>query len=346
MIEFAATVEKAQLVDPSGSTVEQSIEHRIDPLTGTVASINAALGEKAKAFFLGATDLDVLRDLQEKSRSTCPFCSVAEKGTRFLPPLAPEGQLRIGRAVAVPNLFSKCVLDAVAIVDPARHLLFPAQLSPEALADATRVSAELVRRARANDPRAVHHLAGMNFLPPGGSSIPHPHFQVQVRSVPYSGVARAVELSAAFRERTGRSYWDELLEVEKRIGSRFIGQTGRVQWLAAYAPAHQREIWGVLPGVASLAGLPDDDAAGFGAGVAKVIGYYESVGNHPFTLAFFSSVRPDDAAHFGLHVRICSRPAFRPLYSNYDTWFMPKFTGDDVHTAAPEQYAAALRDRW
>jgi hypothetical protein len=145
MIEFASVMEKAQLVDPSGSTVEQVIEHRTDPLTSSVASINAALSEKAKAFFLGATDLELLRDLQEKSRAACPFCAVAEKGTRFDPGFAAEGQLRIGLAVAVPNLFSKCVLDAVAIVDPSRHLLFPSQIAPAALADATRVCCEMVR---------------------------------------------------------------------------------------------------------------------------------------------------------------------------------------------------------
>jgi len=346
MIEFASVVEKAQLVDPSGSTVEQRIEHRTDPLTSGVASINAALSEKAKAFFLGATDAGLLRDLEEKSKATCPFCAVAEKGTRFLPQLAPEGQLRVGRAVAVPNLFSKCGVDAVAIVDPARHVLSPSAISPAALADATRVCCELLRRARARDATLVHHAVGMNFLPPGGSSIPHPHFQAQIRGVPYSGITRVLELSAAFRERTGRSYWDALLERERQIGERFIGETGRVQWLAAYAPLHQREIWGVLPGTSSLAGLGDEDAAGFGEGIAKVISYYESLGNHPFTLAYFSSPQPGGEADFSLQVRICSRPAFRPLYSNYDTWFTPKFLGDDVHTQAPEQYAGALRQRW
>jgi UDPglucose--hexose-1-phosphate uridylyltransferase len=346
MIEFASVVEKAQLVDPSGSTVEQLIEHRTDPLTSAVASINSALSEKAKAFFLGATDLDLLRDLQEKSRAACPFCAVVEKGTRFSPGFATEGQVRIGRAVAVPNLFSKCVLDAVAIVDPSRHVLFPAEISPAALADATRVCCELVRRSRARDASLAHHVVGMNFLPPGGSSIPHPHFQLQVRGVPFSGVSRLLALSAAFRERAARSYWDVLVEQEQEIGSRFIGRTGRVEWLAAYAPSHQREIWGVLRGIGSLAELKDEDADGFGEGIARVIAYYESLGNHPFTLAFFSSPQAGSAGHFALHVKICSRPAFRALYSNYETWFTPKFMGDDVHTQAPEQYAAALRRRW
>src|ERR1043165_4396335 len=124
MIEFKSVIEKARLIDPSGNAVEQVIEHRIDPLTSGVASINAALGEKAKAF-LGGADVQLLGELQEKSRAACPFCSVAEKGARFPADRAGEPQLRRGLAVAVPNLFAKAGFDAVAIVDPSRHVLFP-----------------------------------------------------------------------------------------------------------------------------------------------------------------------------------------------------------------------------
>jgi galactose-1-phosphate uridylyltransferase len=310
-----------------------------------VASINTALGDKAKAF-LGSADLDLLRQTEEKSREGCPFCSAAEKGTRFVGDFAGEGQIRVGKAVAVPNLFSKCTVDAVVIVDPARHVLFPSKLDPEALADAIRASAEMVRRARSHDAALVHHVAGMNFLNPGGSSVPHPHLQVHVRSVPYSAVARLDELSAAFLARTGRGYWDALLDAERHAAERYLGATGTVEWLAAYAPAHQKEIHGILPGKATLADLGDRDAQAFAAGIGKVVSFYEESGTHPFTFAFFSNPAPGAARRFALHVKLCARPAFRPLYSNYDTWFTPKLLGDDVHTEAPEQTAARLRSRF
>jgi galactose-1-phosphate uridylyltransferase len=346
MIQFASVVEKARLIDPAGNAVEQVIEHRTDPLTSSVASMNAALSEKAKSFFLAATDVQLLREYQDKTRQDCPFCSVAEKGTRFQPDFVKEGQLTIGRSTAVPNLFSKTAFDSVAIIDPDRHVLFPSQIAPEALADAIRVACELVRRARSHDGSLVHHVAGMNFLGPGGSSLPHPHYQVHIRSVPYSGVARLISLSRDFFERTGRSYWEALIENEKQLGVRSIGTTGSVEWLAAYAPAHQREIWGVLPGTGSLAEIADAEADAFASGISKVISYYESVGSHPFTFAFISSPEAGNGKHFALHVKLCSRPPFRSLYSNYDTWFTPKLIGDDVHTQAPEQYAETLRQHW
>lgn len=342
-MDLASVTERTTLVDPAGNRWEQAIEHRIDPLTGTVASINTALGEKAKAF-LGGPDLALLRDLEEQSRPGCPFCLAEERGTRFVPEAVPEGRLRLGGALAVPNLFSKCALDAVVIVDPASHVLSPSRLAPAALGDAIALAGELVRRARERDPAVVHHVAGMNFLQPGGSSVPHPHLQVHARAVPYSGLDRALGLAADHRARTGRGFFEALLEQE-RGGPRWLGSTGAVEWLAAWAPSHQKEIWGILPGTATLASLSDADAAAFADGIARIVSFYEEGGVHPFTLAFHSS--PDaDAAGWALHVKVCSRPAFRSLYANYDTWFAPKFVGDEVHTEAPEGYAARLRARF
>ncbi len=343
MLQLVPTVERTRLVDPAGREVEQVIEHRADPLTGTVASINTALGEKARAF-LGTGDAALLAELQERSRAACPFCTAAEKGTRFPADVVPEGQLRVGRSVAFPNLFSKAALDAVVVLDPGAHVLFPARLAPDALGTAVAAVAELVRRARGRPAPLAHHLAGMNFLGPGGSSVPHPHFQVQARAVPCSGVARLLALAAASRDRLGQSYWEALLAAE-RGGPRHVGATGPVEWLAAWAPAHQKEMWGLLPGKSSLAELTDDEAAAFGAGIARVVAFYEAQGQHAVTLAFLSSPEPGRPEHV-LQIRLCARPAYRAHATNYDTWYGPLLAGDDAHTEAPEDYAARLRSGW
>jgi galactose-1-phosphate uridylyltransferase len=344
-MELISITERTTLIDPGGNRAEQTIEQRIDPLTGNVASVNLALGEKARAF-LGTADVELLRDFETRSKAGCPFCSAKEKGTRFLPDLIEEGQLRIGRALAFPNLFSKCRYDSVVIVDPERHVLFPSQLAREALGDAIRVCAELARRTRAREPSLVHHLAGMNFLQPGGSSVPHPHFQMHVRSVPFSGVARVVERSEEYWRAHGRSFWDEMLDEEGKIGARYVGSTGSVDWIAAFAPAHQKEFWGVLRSTGSLAEIDDRAASSFADGLSRVLSFYESSGVHPFTFAFFSSPRAGSGPFFSLHVRICARPPFRNLYANFDSWFGPKLVGDEAHTEPPERYAEQLRAIW
>jgi galactose-1-phosphate uridylyltransferase len=344
-MELASVTEQVRLIDPAGQVAEQEIEHRTDPLTGNVASINLALGEKARAF-LGTADLALLEELQEKSRAGCPFCAAAEKGTRYDPAFAPEGQLRFGSALAMPNLFSKCRRDSVVVLDVAGHVLQPSRIGAAALADGLRAAVELVRRARDADAACVHHLAGMNFLPPGGSSVPHPHFQVHVRAVPYSGVARLLERSAAWKAAHGRDFWSELVEAERRSGQRWVGRAGPVEWLAPFAPSHQKELWGLVPGTGSLVEAGQAALEGLAAGVAKAIALYEALGTHPFTMAVLSSPLPGRGGEFALQVRLCTRPALKPVYVNYETWFGPMFAGDEVHTEAPESYAAKLRARW
>lgn len=345
MLELPRLVERLELLDPSGARAEQVIEQRIDPLTGTVASVNAALGDKARGFIAG-TDEAVLADLEVRSRAGCPFCSAGEKGTRYLPSFAPEGQLRRGQSLAMPNLFGKSRYDSVIILDTGAHVLRPAQLSPLALESGLQTAVELLRRVRAAEPALVHHLLGMNFLQPGGSSVPHPHFQLQIRGVPFSAAARLLARGAEYRAREGRSYWRDLSEKEQAEQVRWLGRTGAAEWLAAWAPTLQREIWGLLPGVGSLLELTDEGAADLAAGIAKVVAYYESIQNHPFTLAFFSSPTPGRGGEHELQVRICARPALRSLYNNYDTWFAPLLGGDGAHVEIPERYAAELQARW
>lgn len=344
-MDLRTVVERATIVDPAGQRTEQLVEHRIDPLTGTVASLNAAFGEKAKAF-VGTTDLALLADLEERSKAGCPFCSAGQRGTRFVPEVSAEAQVRVGRSLAVPNLFAKAGFDAVVIVDPSLHVLFPSRLPPDALADALRAAARMVRLARASDPARVHHLAGMNFLHPGGSSVPHPHLQVHARAAPYSALARGLDAAAAWRARTGRSFFDALLEHERAEGARWIGRTGAVSWVAAFAPAHQKEVWGVLPGTASLAEARDDDLAAFADGIVRVVSAYEAWGAHPFTFAFQSAPAAGREGDWALHVKLCARPGLKAVYANYDAWFGPLFAGDDAHTEAPEAYAARLRERF
>jgi hypothetical protein len=166
-----------------------------------------------------------------------------------------------------------------------------------------------------------------------------------VRTAPYSALARSLRAAAEFRARSGRPFFDALLEHE-RGGPRYLGRLGATEWLAAFAPAHQKEIWGVRPGITSLAEASAEDAEALAAGISRTITFYEESGTHPFNLVFFSSPFPGGDGAWALLVKLCSRPAFVPLYSNHDTWFTPKFMGDDVHLEAPEAYAARLRAKF
>lgn len=343
MITFKAFEEKLSMINVDGSLLEQCIEHRIDPLTGVTATINTFLGEKAKAF-LGQTDTELLTKLENESKQNCPFCVALEKGTRFPSYLVEEGYIKIGDALGVPNLFSKAAIDAVVIVNHKKHVLRPSTLTKEDFSNTIKVGISLFQKVLNFNSSIIHPVMGMNFLHPGGSSVPHPHFQVHIRTVAYSGITNILRLSKTYREKEGVNYWLALIEQEEKEGKRFIGKINQVSWLTPFAPAHQKEVWGILSGKANFCQLDDNDVEAFSEGIQKVINYYEQEGNFAFTLAFLSAPLTENVEdYFSLQVRICARPAFKSLYSNYDTWFTPKFIGDEVHTNAPEYYCNGIK---
>lgn len=342
-MDFFSVKEHFKMTGPDGKEFVQEIEHRKDPLTWVVATINSFLGEKAKAF-LGQADTELLKKLEEESKETCPFCVALEKGTRFSTDFIKEGLIKIGNSLAVPNLFSKAGIDAVVIVNHKQHTLAPSKISKEDFASAIKVGVALIKKGVDYNERLTHHVMGMNFLNPGGSSVPHPHFQVHLRSVPYSGITDILRLSEDYYRKKGVSYWQELIEFEKKEDVRFIGEVGKSCWIMPFAPAHQKEVWGILPGKGTLSELSDDEADAFAEGISKVVSFYEEEGHYAYTFAFFSSPVDNACDHFALQVRLCARPAFKSLYSNYDTWFTPKFIGDEVHTTAPEVYCQRLKN--
>ncbi len=340
MIKFESIKEVTDFVSFDGSLMKQEIEHRKDPLTGVVATINGYLGEKAKAF-LGSKDTELLREMEEKTRANCPFCVANKTGTRFSESFTEGGFLREGDSICVPNLFSKAKLDAVCIINIDKHLLNMKEYSNKDFYNALINCKRFIEKGKTyyNLP---YHVLGMNFLHPGGSSVPHPHLQVHLRGFEYSGITKLIDLSKEFFIKTGENYWQQLLLKEKELGLRYISDMGQVQWIVPFAPSHQKEIWGLVNGKSSITELTEKEIHAISEGISRALAFYEDEGN-TFTFALLSS--PDDHVnrYFSLQIRLCARPAFKSLFSNYDTWFNPMFVGEDVHTQSPEEYGLRLK---
>jgi hypothetical protein len=62
--------------------------------------------------------------------------------------------------------------------------------------------------------------------------------------------------------------FDDYLTTERRLGVRHLGGTGRVQWLAAFAPVGPAEPRALGPGVSSPAELDEELVTELGWGVA------------------------------------------------------------------------------
>lgn len=176
-IHFESVTREARLLSPlqNFEPVTQEIEHRRDPLTGRRVIVLKGRLNYVKRFI--ESDETAIEDLANSTLEGCPFCpsSLEAKAPRFLPEISREGRIRVGEAVCFPSLFAH--EDHNAVVVPTRSHRVPLnQIQPAMLADAFKACVEYFRLLHAWRPAVKYNAIVVNFYPPAGSTVAHPHF--------------------------------------------------------------------------------------------------------------------------------------------------------------------------
>jgi galactose-1-phosphate uridylyltransferase len=136
----------------------------------------------------------------------------------------------------------------VSAYSPERHFLTLNPLTPRLVADNLATQVAFDRAVLASDTRASWASVNANHLLPSGSSIFHPHFQGGVHPTP----TNQQRLLAAVPGERYAGY----LATERRLGRRWLGELGGIEWLAAFAPLAPGDIRAFLSGgPSSPAGL-------------------------------------------------------------------------------------------
>jgi galactose-1-phosphate uridylyltransferase len=168
---------------------------------------------------------------------------------------------------------------------------------------------------------------------PSGSSLFHPHLQGSADPFPTT----FQQLLSQVRAERFREY----LATERRLGERWIGSTGGVEWLAAFAPVGFHELRAFVPGVAAPERLSEQQVEGLAEGLARALNLYAELGMQSFNLAVYGAPVED----YVLNVRLVSRSNLQPLYRSDSTYF------ERVHWQAmvdivPEELASRARERF
>jgi galactose-1-phosphate uridylyltransferase len=321
-------------VAAGGGWTQTLLRWRRDPLTG--ASARLLTGVKLQP----PTRPD-LANLTAKP-SFCPFDAEHLEAATFPFPaeLTPEGRIRQGKAVVVPNLIAYATHTAVGIYDTQRHFLDLDELSPVLVGDAL---AAIVRHAlavRRLDPTAVWSSINANYLPPSGASLVHPHLQSAHDAHGLTAQRFLVERARAWGGERD-SYWARLVEQESG-GPRWVGNTGPVAWLTPFAPAGFHEVWGILDGRADVTELTEDDCLSFGDGLSRILGVYKSWNLASFNFAVIGG--GPDGRRLGHRVllKAVSRSNPEPMYRSDATYF-ERLYGEALIDRSPEEVAEGLR---
>jgi UDPglucose--hexose-1-phosphate uridylyltransferase len=321
-----------------GAWTRVRLRWRRDPLTG--ASTRILTGVKLQP--------DTRPDMTALTAKPafCPFDSEhLEKATVPFPAeLAPEGRIRAGQAVVVPNIIAYATYSAVGIYDPARHFLDLDELTPSLVGDALTAMMRHGRAVRRVDPSAVWSSVNANYLPPAGSSLVHPHLQSAHDSCGVTGQRLLVEQAGAWQKRHGSSYWADLVGQEDG-GPRWLGRTGRVAWLTPFAPTGFHEVWGVVDEAADLPELTEQDTGDLGQGLSRVLAAYRAWNLASFNFALIGG-GPQAREHgHRVVLKVLSRSNPEPLYRSDATYF-ERLLGEAMIDLSPEEVAEGVRARF
>ena len=298
---------EAVLLDPRRGfeRTRTAVEVRWDPLTGQSCRMLPEGSMPPPA----AQDLDALAD---RTRASCPFCEerIEHETPQFPAEVCPEGRIQAGEALLFPNLVPYAKWSSVSVYSPARHLLRLEELTPSLIADNLGSQVEFARVVLAHDSTSCWVSVNANQLPPSGSSIFHPHLQGSAHPVPTTMQRLLAELDSGQLRR--------YLDLERENGERFIATTGRIAWLASFAPSGLAEIRAVVTDAPSTVDLDADAIAELASGLSNVLRLYAELGFQSFNLALHgAAIESPDAT---LVLRVVARAYFGPLQRSDVMW--------------------------
>ena len=242
-----------------------------------------------------------------------PFCA-PETGT----PADDFGRIAGRQSITASNIAKYDGYHGVLVFGEHDPLVrFDADAIGDHLATARRWAAAALER----DPLARYYFVMWNCLWRAGGSIVHGHMQMTLsRGMHYPKVELLRRQALAYRERWGRSYFDDLWAVHDALGLGIENDGVRV--FASLVPIKEREI--------VILGRPGEDERSLASGIARALVALRSQGVLAHNLACYLPPLSDDGADWA---------AFPPLARIVDRGDPATLTSD---IGAMELYAASV----
>lgn len=320
-IQFKKVIEESTILNPTKnfSPERQTIEFRIDPLTGRECFINltaAKMGLKLPS----TIDEKQIKEIAEKTREGCFMCpeNVDKVTPKFPPEILPEGRLHGVGATLFPNTFVLSKFTAVGALKS--HNLTLREYTPDILLDAFVVALAFIKRIHELEPSAEHAAIGLNCLFPAGASVTHPHIHVLIDEVPFYYMTTLLDASKRYFDEHSTSYWVDLVEAEQKEGERYIGSIGDTDWLVPFAPSGFQEVQAIIRNKSSFMECTEDDMKALAKGLSKVLKYYSGQGIYFFNYLIYSGPLSKRIQYLNLGLRVVSRYNLPPLNTSDINW--------------------------
>ena len=337
-MNFEAQRKETIVLNPAKNMERRSIpsEIRKDPLTGRTARICHFMKLQWQK-----PDFETMVAGTEK---TCPFCpdKIMKITPCFPEDIVPEGRLTSGDMVLFPNIAPYDSLGAVATMG-AQHYIPMLEFTPERITRAFRLAMDFFKRIDdLHHPEAVYPLINWNYMPPSGSSLIHSHLQVFSTSSAPNLMRQELEAARRYREAHASNFWDDLVAHEIDAGERYLGRTGRTEWLTHYAPMGVAgDVLAVVEGVRCTLELTDADLADIAGGLTRLMTAYDRMGIYSFNMNFFTGGKTDEFARF--HLLFSPRTFFNQALGTPDIGALRNLFNETLCMAFPEEINTLLK---
>jgi len=335
-ISFKAIKDRSLMVNPRKGFAPEEIpfEIRYDPLTGETGRVFDMPFE--------ADNPDLDETIRRSQGIFCPFCPEnIEKSTSLFPKeLIPEGRVRVGESTLIPNLVPFDKYAGVSILSH-RHYIPMEDLTPETMKDGFISSLSFIRSVVLYDEDVRCLNLNWNYLPPAGSSMIHPHLQPNCGEIPTNELRLQIEGSKRYYEETGRSFWHDYIEAEKKMDIRYVAEIENTCWLMSFVPlGFLPDVFVVFPDHFSLALLEEEMIMPFLNGLSRVLTYFRHQNIFSFNVSIFS-VREE--GRFRMNGRICPRLFPRAIRNN-DMAYPQVLHKEPFSVRTPETVCRELRE--
>lgn len=306
-VSFRVKEEYFQLHDPmqAGKLIDRQTEIRYDPLTGESSRIIYDPG----APFLPP---DYSEIAEKNGGKACPFCNenVLSATPAFPNEQIEGGRINMGEAVAFPNLFPYGKHNAVVRMSE-QHYVRLEQFTVPMIMDTFAAAHTYLQQVVASDRAVTHASINWNYLPPSGGSILHPHVHV-LASEQYTRYQTLTSMHGLeFQEKHSCNYYTALLEEERRLQQRWIGQVGSLGWMHAFAPKSHCDFIGIYEDAPSFADLNSQSWKALAESMISFFRYFAKVGLASFNLALFIPLEQTPGSW--THIRLIPRIAIGAL---------------------------------
>jgi UDPglucose--hexose-1-phosphate uridylyltransferase len=304
-VELTREVLTTEMLAPgTGELVRTSIDVRVDPLTGHTSRILPKRG------LMPANDFD-LEALARENQPRCPFCleRVDSLTPKFPPSIDPHGRIARGEALLFPNLHPYSSHSCVSVYSTRLHYLPLERMTEKLVADNLSTQVAFAKAVMAADPDCRWASINANHMLPSGSSLFHPHLQGIVDSHPTTIQRQLADVPVA--------RFTAYLDTERATGARYLGDTGRVEWLVSFAPIAPAELRAFFKGVSSPVELDEGLIAEFAHGLTLALHAYAEMGFESFNLAVYGAPHATDG--YPLNLRLACRSNVKPFYRSDST---------------------------